>query len=286
MAVGDKKPVVMESDKAAANGVATLGSNGLVPPAQLASGTAGEGYVPTIVNGAVQWLPQSGGGGSGNIVAKTYYATLTASGWTGSAAPYSQTVSIGTTLTAGQGALIGAASTANIQQRYACRAAVISVSAVGTNTITVIADGVKPVVDIPAEIVIFAGESDYYTKSVTDALLAGKADTSEIAYKYERIGAVAISSTAGSYVINLEKPLSNYRWIYVTVGYYASGYPSYGHIVSPVIVALSVLERMVTPTIRSGTTLGIEDGSTNTVLKVSISGSDLSAMNYITVYGL
>lgn len=177
MAVGDQKPVVMEYDKAAAGGVASLGSNGLVPPAQLASGTAGEGYVPTVVNGAVQWLPQSGGGGSGNIVAQTYYATLTASGWTGSAAPYSQTVSIGTTLTAGQGALIGAASTANIQQRYACRAAVISVSAVGTSTITVIADGAKPVVDIPAEIVIFAGDSDYYTKSVTDALLAGKGYT-------------------------------------------------------------------------------------------------------------
>jgi hypothetical protein len=52
----------LESEKGQANGYASLGSGGLIPTAQLASGTATSGYVPTADGaGGVAWASASGG---------------------------------------------------------------------------------------------------------------------------------------------------------------------------------------------------------------------------------
>ena len=66
--------------------------------------------------------------------------TLTADGWTGDAAPFSQQVAI--------------ASGATADQRAAVRKAQLSIAAQADGLLTLNCDGKKPTVDIPAVVVI------------------------------------------------------------------------------------------------------------------------------------
>jgi hypothetical protein len=77
-----------------------------------------------------------------------YTATLTAAGWTGFAAPYTQMVSI-SGLPAGAKGTIGLADTATAAQREAARNAMLFLSAQAAGSITITADGEKPTVNIP-----------------------------------------------------------------------------------------------------------------------------------------
>ena len=84
--------------------------------------------------------------------------TLTAAGWTGAAAPYAQTVAV-TGLLANSYGDIGPANSATAAQRAAYRAALIAVTAQADGSVTLVADGDKPAVDIPA-VVRFGGLLD------------------------------------------------------------------------------------------------------------------------------
>ena len=75
-------------------------------------------------------------------------ATLLAAGWTGSAAPFTQDVTIAG-MTAAKKAAAGLALGATTAQYQAALAALLRVTAQGTNTITVTAEGEKPAVDLP-----------------------------------------------------------------------------------------------------------------------------------------
>ncbi|MCQ4768995.1 hypothetical protein NE579_01035 [Intestinimonas massiliensis] len=81
--------------------------------------------------------------------------TITAAGWTGSAAPYTQTVAVAGLLANSYGD-IGPSNSATAAQRAAYRAALIAVSAQADGSLTLVADGDKPAVDLPA-VVRFGG---------------------------------------------------------------------------------------------------------------------------------
>ena len=84
--------------------------------------------------------------------------TLTAAGWTGAAAPYAQTVAVAGLLANSYGDM-GPANSATAAQRAAYRAALIAVTAQADGSVTLVADGDKPAVDIPA-VVRFGGLLD------------------------------------------------------------------------------------------------------------------------------
>ena len=84
--------------------------------------------------------------------------TLTAAGWTGAAAPYAQTVAVAGLLANSYGD-IGPANSATAAQRAAYRSALIAVTAQADGSVTLVADGDKPAVDIPA-VVRFGGLLD------------------------------------------------------------------------------------------------------------------------------
>lgn len=84
--------------------------------------------------------------------------TLTAAGWIGAAAPYAQTVAVAGLLANSYGD-IGPANSATAAQRAAYRAALIAVTAQADGSVTLVADGDKPAVDIPA-VVRFGGLLD------------------------------------------------------------------------------------------------------------------------------
>lgn len=84
--------------------------------------------------------------------------TLTAAGWIGAAAPYAQTVAVAGLLANSYGD-IGPANSATAAQRAAYRAALIAVTAQADGSVTLVADGDKPAVDIPA-VVRFGGVLD------------------------------------------------------------------------------------------------------------------------------
>ena len=89
----------------------------------------------------------------GEIAAKadrpqTYTATLTAAGWAGSKAPYTQTVSIAGVPAEGV-VIVGLAANASEQQIEVCRSARIEPTQQAAGAITVAAQGVKPGVDLP-----------------------------------------------------------------------------------------------------------------------------------------
>lgn len=73
--------------------------------------------------------------------------TLTAAGWTGSA-PFSQDVTV-TGLDAASKGVVGVAGSASAAQRAAARDAQLSPAGQSANTLTIVADGDKPAVDIP-----------------------------------------------------------------------------------------------------------------------------------------
>ena len=77
---------------------------------------------------------------------------LTTAGWSGSG-PYTQTLSI-TGMTANSNGSIGLNVSATDAQRNAARLAVLGVSAQGSGTLTVVADGIKPTVVLPVTVII------------------------------------------------------------------------------------------------------------------------------------
>lgn len=79
--------------------------------------------------------------------------TLTASGWSGSSAPYTQTVSVSglTGTSIGRLSLVTYTSAA---QRAAAREAMLYVTAQAAGSLTVTADGTKPDTDIPCTVTI------------------------------------------------------------------------------------------------------------------------------------
>lgn len=76
-------------------------------------------------------------------------ATLSASKWSGSAAPYTQKVTISGMAADTPGIARVNYQTATKEQRNAARYAMLCLTAQGTNTVTITADGEKPTVDIP-----------------------------------------------------------------------------------------------------------------------------------------
>lgn len=79
---------------------------------------------------------------------QTYTAVLTAAGWAGSKAPYTQTVSIAGVPADGV-VIVGLAANVSEQQIEVCRAARIEPTQQAAGAITVAAQGVKPGVDLP-----------------------------------------------------------------------------------------------------------------------------------------
>ena len=79
--------------------------------------------------------------------------TLTADGWIGDAAPFSQQVAVAN-LKADTNGSIAIASGATAEQRAAVRKAQLSIAAQADGLLTLNCDGKKPTVDIPAVVVI------------------------------------------------------------------------------------------------------------------------------------
>ncbi len=79
--------------------------------------------------------------------------TLTADGWTGDVAPYSQQVAVAN-LKADTNGSIAIASGATVEQRAAVRKAQLSIAAQADGLLTLNCDGKKPTVDIPAVVVL------------------------------------------------------------------------------------------------------------------------------------
>ena len=75
-------------------------------------------------------------------------ATLTAAGWSGSAAPFTQSVTV-SGMTAARKAVVGLPHTATGAQYLAALIAQLHVTAQGTDTVTVAAEGEKPAIDLP-----------------------------------------------------------------------------------------------------------------------------------------
>lgn len=75
-------------------------------------------------------------------------ATLTAAGWSGSAAPFTQSVTI-TGMTANKKAIVGLPHSATGAQYAAALAALLRVTSQETDAITVTAEGDKPAIDLP-----------------------------------------------------------------------------------------------------------------------------------------
>ena len=79
--------------------------------------------------------------------------TLTADGWTGDTAPFSQQIAVNG-LKADSNGSIAIANSATADQRAAVRKAQLSVMAQVDGSLTLNCDGKKPTVDIPAVVVI------------------------------------------------------------------------------------------------------------------------------------
>ena len=101
--------------------------------------------------------------------------TLTAAGWIGAAAPYAQTVAVAGLLANSYGD-IGPANSATAAQRAAYRSALIAVTAQADGSLTLVADGDKPAVDLPA-VMRFGGLLDTGGGGGSYTLPAATADT-------------------------------------------------------------------------------------------------------------
>ncbi|MBC5735069.1 hypothetical protein [Lawsonibacter hominis] len=80
-------------------------------------------------------------------------ATLQASAWAGTEAPYTQTVAV-TGLVAALDCAIRPSKTATAAQRAAYRSALACITGQADGAITVTADGTKPAADIPIEVIL------------------------------------------------------------------------------------------------------------------------------------
>lgn len=87
------------------------------------------------------------------VESRSVYATLVASAWTGTASPYTQSVSVEGIYFYTNGD-IGLDQDATAEQRAAAREAMLCITGQGNGSITVTADGAKPTVDIPIAITI------------------------------------------------------------------------------------------------------------------------------------
>jgi len=79
-------------------------------------------------------------------------ATLSSSAWTGSSSPYSQVVSV--PITSNQNGMASLSPDATVEERIAAREAIMYVSSQAAGTLTINADGIVPLVDIPIQIII------------------------------------------------------------------------------------------------------------------------------------
>jgi len=79
--------------------------------------------------------------------------TLAASGWTGSAAPWVQTLAV-SNLGATQNGTISVAASASTEQREAARNALLAVTGQSAGALIISADGTKPTLNIPVTLVM------------------------------------------------------------------------------------------------------------------------------------
>lgn len=145
---------IPDTEKGEANGVATLGADGKLTDGQVPAASK-VGYTDngqTSVSGALDALFQ--GLADGTITSQVI--TATSSGWSGDIP--TQTLNV-TGITADTMCWVGLDDSATAQQRDAARKAVMSPTALGTNSITLTCDGVQPTVDLPILIYISGGAS-------------------------------------------------------------------------------------------------------------------------------
>ncbi|MDD2569275.1 MAG: hypothetical protein PHQ49_06480 [Clostridia bacterium] len=105
---------------------------------------------PTIPTKTSNLVNDSGFIGASSSV----FGTLLAANWAGTAAPYTQVITV-TGMTVTKNGIVGIGQAATAVQREQARAAMLSVSAQGTNTVTVMADGAKPTADVPVTVTLF-----------------------------------------------------------------------------------------------------------------------------------
>ena len=80
-------------------------------------------------------------------------ATLTAAGWSG-AGPYTQVLTV-VGMTPDRLSVVGLSEAATEAQRRACRAALLTPVACDVDSVTVVADGAKPDVDLPVSVAMW-----------------------------------------------------------------------------------------------------------------------------------
>ncbi len=90
---------------------------------------------------------------SGSVGSSTVYATLLASAWVGTAAPYTQEIAVAG-LRADHNGSIGLPPNATYDQRQAVRDAKLCTAGQSAGKLVIAADGERPTVDIPAAIVL------------------------------------------------------------------------------------------------------------------------------------
>ena len=158
-----KKPgdFVEKVTDAAEGNLPTFGTGGALQD----SGKKPADFVEKVTAAAEGNLPAFGAGGalvdSGTALATlapksvTVSAALTAAGWTGAEAPYTQAVAAqGVTADAGQTIIVAAGESLTAQQYAAAAGAQLWATAKGANTVTVTAFGEKPAVDLPVTVTI------------------------------------------------------------------------------------------------------------------------------------
>lgn len=112
----------------------------------------------------IEWRTQMNGTENSNMVkidtalsekannSTSVSATLLANSWVGDF-PFTQDISV-SGLTATQNGSISLAQNATLDQRNSARAAMLSVAEQSDGTLTIVADGEKPEIDIPVVIVL------------------------------------------------------------------------------------------------------------------------------------
>lgn len=164
---------VPNSEKGVANGVATLGTDGKVVPAQ---------------------LPDSAG--------KTVYKTLTAANWTEVDGRPTQTITV-EGMNASTNGLINLPSGVTEDQVNAIAEAQIIISSQTDNTCTLTCLGTQPTIDVPIEIYVF-GEDEIEASGVPEWAMQPNKPT----YTAEEIGAAKLGNDGK--VLSSQLPELNY----------------------------------------------------------------------------